>query len=383
MPADAEDPASPAERLLGIPVVAVIVVLIAARMVVVALLLDRAADTRDEGILRYGRVATSPVTPYRNFTVEWMPIETLAVRLVGGDGDAATARRVAVVALVADLGTAAAIWFGWGRRPAAVFLLFGLPLVAVAYARLDGIAVAFAVWAFALARRRREGGAGAALALAALSGLWAALLLPWAVVRRRRPILVAAAGVLAAGGAAWYVVGGPKGPMQVLSYRGSTGWDVEGTVGGMMRLIGVGPTFVETGALRIGFAPAWARALLLVLALAATAWAWARWTVDGGDPAGRPALAVTAAVVGLAPTSPLAWTAIVVPWAAVLHDEDPGPATLAAFAAATTGVIGALATEGSPFALQLLVPIRGALVLSTAAVLLFRRRGYASAHAAA
>lgn len=348
---DAEAAPAPDDRILGVPAAGLIIALLVVRVVVAILLIAWSGRIEDEGILRYDRVAASPVTPYRNFQVEWMPVQTAVVQAVGGRGGAATAAGVTVVAVVADAAVAAALVRGWGLRTAANYLLLGLPLLGVAYARLDLIAVAFAAWAFAGTRRGRDGPAGVALGLAALSGLWAAFLLPWVTLRRRRrPTLVWAAAVLAAGGAAWFLVGGPKGPMQVLSYRGATGWDVQSTVGSLLQVFTDGATFLEGGILRIGFASSATRTAILALVLGATAMAWLRWRSDG-DPASRPALGITATILALSPTFPAEWTAILVPWTALMWDEDRRIALAAVVAIALTGVLTAVSPAAESTAL--------------------------------
>jgi hypothetical protein len=300
-----------------------------------------------------------------------MPVQTAVVQVVGGRGGGATAAGVALVAVVADAAVAAALARGWGLRAAANYLLLGLPLLGVLYARLDLIAVAFAAWAFALSRRGRDGPAGVALGLAVLSGLWAAFLLPWAVLRRRRPTLVGAAAVLAAGGAAWFIVGGPKGPMQVLSYRGATGWDVQSTVGSLLHAFTNGATFLEGGILRIGFASSAARTAILALVLGVSAIVWLRWR-SHGDPASRPALAVTASILALSPTFPPEWTAILVPWTAIMWDEDRPLALGAAIAIALAGWLGTVSADEQAAAAFVL--IRAVVLVWIAATALLGRR---------
>jgi len=371
---DVHEPARD-ERVVGMASRTAVVALLLVRVVVVAVLIWRADAVVDEGLLRYDRVAASPVTPYRYFAVEWMPAQTAVIQVIGGDGGAATAARVALLSLVADATAAAALAWGWGRRAAATYLLLGLPLLAVAYTRLELLTVALAAWAFALSRRERDGSSGAVLGLAALSGLWAAFLLAWAVLRRRRPTLVGAAAVLAAGGAAWYLVGGPKSPMQVLSYRGATGWDVQSTVGGILDALTSGATFLEGGILRIGFAPAWVRAVLLLAVVAVAAVAWRRWQRDGGDPAGRTALAVSASILALSPTYPAAWTSILVPWTALTWEEDPTLATGAVVAIALTGVLAAASpADESTVLTTTIVVARQLVLLGVAMRALFSRR---------
>lgn len=364
--ADPPAPTSPTpahdRRLLGAPAGAVIAVLLAARL---ALAIALVTEPRvDGGIRRFEQVATSPVAPYRYFAVEWMPLHTAIVLLVGGDGAAATAARVAVIAFVADAAVAAALAFGWGPRHAAIGLLMGLPLVTVSYARLDLVAVALASWAFALARRRREAAAGAALSLGILSGLWVAFLAPLALLGRRRIRIAAAAAILLAGGLAWYLLGGPKGPMQVLSYRGATGWDVQGTIGAIVDASTSMAHFVEGGIRRIGYASPMARSAILVATVIGVIVAW--WRRRATDRPEAVALTVTAAILALTPTFPPAWAAWLVPWAAATSDEDRGRVGAAWLAIVIAGAVVALGDD-APAITPWLVLARAGVLLGVAA----------------
>jgi len=77
-----------------------------------------ALASQDADIARANRIATSPAVPYRGFPVEFMPVQTAFDRLVAGGDVADAARRIALLACLADLAAAAAMWWGWGRRPA-------------------------------------------------------------------------------------------------------------------------------------------------------------------------------------------------------------------------------------------------------------------------
>src|SRR5919199_6489414 len=78
----------------------VIVALIAFRIVVVVALIADASEHEisDPDVQRAERIATSPARPYRDFPVEYMPLETATIQLIGGDGFAATAIRLSLIA---------------------------------------------------------------------------------------------------------------------------------------------------------------------------------------------------------------------------------------------------------------------------------------------
>jgi len=122
------------------------VALVAVRVLVLALVVLGAGrrPVTDVQILQVERIATSPATPYRNFPVTTMPLETATDRTIGGDGASATVARIALLAFIADLAAASALAWGWGRRPAIVYLLLGLPLLSFIYLRFDLVSVALA-----------------------------------------------------------------------------------------------------------------------------------------------------------------------------------------------------------------------------------------------
>jgi hypothetical protein len=298
---------------------------------------------RDPDVLRAERIASSPATPYRDFPVEYMPLETGAIELIGGDGFVATSVRLAVIAFVADLAAAGAVAWGWGRRPAAIYLLVGLPLLSFMYQRFDPVSVAFAAWGLAWLKSRGDGVlSGGALGLAIMAKLWAVALLPLLLLRRAWR---AAAGVAAVGvviGSAWYYVGGPRAPFQVLSFRDATGWSVESVIGNLLWIVTrrqIGP---QAGAIRIGDAPTWAKGVLL-LALLACEWViWRRATHERRDPAGGTAVAAVMALMVLSPLLSTQYFAWILPWVAVAFEGDDRErriATLAAVAIAITGLL--------------------------------------------
>src|SRR5439155_1230537 len=166
--------------------------LVAVRIVVLALVVLGAGrrPVTDVQVLHAERIATSPATPYRNFPVAMMPLETVTDRTIGGDGATATAVRIAILAFVADIAIATALAWGWGRRPAIVYLLLGLPLLSFIYLRFDLVSVALATWAVAWTRHRGEALGGAALGVAVMAKLWPLALAPILWTRRTwRPAL--------------------------------------------------------------------------------------------------------------------------------------------------------------------------------------------------
>jgi hypothetical protein len=309
---------------------------------VVVLVRADALAAQDADVARANRIATSPATPYRGFPVEFMPVQTAVDRLLAGGDIADASRRIALLAAVADVAAAAAMWWGWGRRQAATYLVLGLPLLSFLYLRFDLVAVALAAWGYAFLRRRRPELAGGALGLAIMAKLWPLALAPVFALRRARRGMLVAVVVCVAVGAWWYLTGGPKGPFQVLSLRDTRGWHVESIVGSLLWAFGRGEPYREADAIRIGNVSLLARAVLGIALLATQVWIWRRAAADRRDAMGTATLAAVAALAVFAPVFSLQVALWLVPFAALAfegdHDErhTAGGATVAI---ALTGVL--------------------------------------------
>jgi hypothetical protein len=323
---------------------ALAVALVAVRVLVLALVVLGAGrrPVTDVQILQADRIATSPATPYRNFPVATMPLETATDRTIGGDGASATVARIALLAFIADLATASALAWGWGRRPAIVYLLLGLPLLSFIYLRFDLVSVALAAWAIAWTKHRGEALGGAALGLAVMAKLWPLALAPILLIRRAwRPAVAGFAVVVVVLGATWYLTGGPKGPFQVLTTAGVRGWHVQSTVGSVLWIAGRGIPVIEADALRVGFAAPWIKGLLFLGLLVCEVAIWRRAGTDR-DPSGGAALAAVVALTVFSPQFSLQYAAWFLPWTALAFEGDDGEertATIAAVAVALTGLI--------------------------------------------
>jgi len=318
--------------------------LVAVRVLVLALVVVGAGrrPVTDVQILQAERIATSPATPYRNFPVATMPLETATDRTIGGDGASATVARIALLAFIADLAAASALAWGWGRRPAIVYLLLGLPLLSFIYLRFDLVSVALAAWAIAWTKHRGEALGGAALGLAVMAKLWPLALAPVLVIRRAwRPAVAGFAVVVVVLGAAWYLTGGPKGPFQVLTSAGVRGWHVQSTVGSVLWIAGRGIPVVEADALRVGSAAPWMKGLLFLGLLVCEVAIWRRAAGTDRDPSGGAALAAVVALTVFSPQSSLQYAVWFLPWTALAFEGDgeERTATIGAVAVALTGLI--------------------------------------------
>jgi hypothetical protein len=312
----------PADRssepgLFANPTPIVIGLLLAIRLFMGAVAADSHSLISDVDIARFHQIATADGRPYRVLEVEYAPAETAAIKLLAGGSLRDTALRVAVLALACDLLGFAGLWYGWGRRPAALYLLIGLPLVPFIYSRLDPLVVMLAIWGLAFARRDRERAGGATLALAGLTKLWPLIIAPALLVERRMRAARWFACLFIAGVIAWIVYGGADAIRQVVSFRDATGWEIESTVGTIVWLLTGGPVRLEGGAPRVGEIPGWSKVLLLLVLVAVLAAIWARARGRRVDAAGAPSLAALAALLALSPVFSLQYALWIAPWAAI------------------------------------------------------------------
>jgi hypothetical protein len=337
---------APAERtgFLQRPSTGLLGGLVAIHLVVLVVIVAKASSIAavDADVGRAFRIATSPAVPYRNFPVEFMPLQTLTDRLLAGGTLGAAAVRIAIVAFVADLATGWAIAWGWGRRAAGSYLVLALPLLPFLFLRFDLVSVALAAWSYAWLARRREALGGAALGLAVMAKLWPIALAPVLWFRRSRRGLVVAAAVCVVVGAWWYLTGGAKGPFQVLSLRDTRGWHVESVVGSFLWVRHPGDAYREADAMRIGAVSTWAKVLLGLGLLLVEALIWRRAAIDRRDPMGAVSLAAVAALGIFAPILSMQAAAWLLPFAALALDGDRDErhtAGVAAVASALTGVL--------------------------------------------
>jgi hypothetical protein len=337
---------APAERtgFLQRPSTGLLGGLVAIHLLVLLVIVARASSLGavDAEVGRAFRIATSPAVPYRNFPVEFMPLQTAADRLLAGGTVAAAATRIAILAFSADIAAVAAMLWGWGRRVAATYLILALPLLPFLYLRFDLVSVALAAWAYAWLRRRHEELGGAALGLAIMAKLWPIALAPVFWLRRSRRGLIVAAAVCVVVGAWWYLTGGAKGPFQVLSIRDTRGWHVESVIGSILWVWHRGDAYREADAMRIGDVATWTKALLGLGLVAIEVFVWRRAAIDQRDPMGAASLVGVAALGVFAPILSMQAAAWLLPFAALAFDGDHDErhtAGVAAVAIALTGVI--------------------------------------------
>jgi hypothetical protein len=308
-----------------------IVALVAARVVVVPLILSDPLTSRRNAVLtgdvrRYHRIAQSPGVPYRDFPVEYPPVTWAAIKVLDGGSNRAATIRVVISQLVCDVLVAAALAYGWSRRAALAYLVLGLPLVVYPfiYLRLDLLSVALAAWGLALVRRDRWASGGVLLAVSCFAKPWPLAVLPMLVLQRRWRALAVTLATGAAGLAAWVVVAGVDGVQQVATFRGARGWQIESVVGALVRALGHDIVHVESGAWRVGASAAtWSRPLgLAMVGVMAVVW-WRAWyhrddtrVVEAVAP-----LAALGAFLALAPILSPQYVCWLLPFAALAYVE--------------------------------------------------------------
>jgi hypothetical protein len=260
---------------------AVVGLLVAGRIVAVPITLDQRAAQGNHTVLtgdvrRFYKIAVSHGTPYRDFQVEYPPLMYGAIKVLDSSTLQGSIRATMWSQLLLDLAVAALLAWGWGRRAGVAYLILGAPflLYPFLYLRLDLLSVALAVGGLALVRHRRPALGGTALALACFAKVWPVLLVPSLLVRRSWRALIACLAVGVAGVAAWVAWAGTNGLVQVVSMRGATGWEIESTVGALVRALGNDTVHLQRGAWRIGTVPGWAYLTLGGLCLVTVVAVW-------------------------------------------------------------------------------------------------------------
>ncbi len=272
---------------------------------------------------RYYEIASAPGRPYLDYQVEH-PIGTLLVfkslaHLTGGRPSFGLG--VVVLDLIADVIIVGSLLRGWGVPAAAVGAAAVVPVLGLFFNRIDAWSTAAAVVAVTAWRRKRPAALGCALAIGAAFKLWPLVLAPLLIVpwRGRRSLAAVTAftttAVVFASAALW--MAGSHGIVQVLTFRGATGWQIESLVGSLVHLADSRTLRMESGSWRIG-ATSGAVAVGMFLA-AAPICVWSSWRgarinrIGAGWLASVASLLLLSAllsaqfVIWLAPAAAMAW----------------------------------------------------------------------------
>jgi hypothetical protein len=272
---------------------------------------------------RYYEIGSTAGRPYVDYQVEH-PIATLLIfrtlaRVSGGRG--AFGLGIVLLNLIADLVIAGSLFWGWGLVAAVSGTAAIIPVLGLFFNRVDAWSTAAAILAVAAWRRDRPIVLGCALAIGTAFKLWplvlaTLLIVPW---RRQRSMAAVAAFALTAavlGGVA-VSIAGSKALLEVLTFRGATGWQIESLAGSVVHLTDAKTLRLESGAWRIGTING-AASIAMFLA-AAPICVWSSWRgarlnrVGAGWLASVSALLLLSAllsaqyVIWLAPAAGIAW----------------------------------------------------------------------------
>jgi hypothetical protein len=272
---------------------------------------------------RYYEIGSTAGRPYVDYQVEH-PIATLLIfrtlaRVSGGRG--AFGLGIVLLNLIADLVIAGSLFWGWGLVAAVSGTAAIIPVLGLFFNRVDAWSTAAAILAVAAWRRDRPIVLGCALAIGTAFKLWplvlaTLLIVPW---RRQRSMAAVAAFALTAavlGGVAVWIAGS-KALLEVLTFRGATGWQIESLAGSVVHLTDSKTLRLESGAWRIGTING-AASIAMFLA-AAPICVWSSWRgarlnrVGAGWLASVSALLLLSAllsaqyVIWLAPAAGIAW----------------------------------------------------------------------------
>jgi hypothetical protein len=231
---------------------------------------------------RFWQLATSAGRPYRDFPAEYPPGALLLF-----DGLAQAAARPATfdgamvgLNVLADAVIVAALLLAFGLEAATWFAVVVIPILSLLFFRMDlwptaAVTMTVAAWS----RGWRYQGAPA-LCLGAALKLWpllfGALFLVDVTDRRQarnRRALVLLIATIAMLGWVWWLYAGVAGPGQVVTFRGATGWEIESSIGSVLRLFDSSTMRLESGSVRIGSTSGGAAVALFVLAGVPSLWA--------------------------------------------------------------------------------------------------------------
>lgn len=301
------------ERVLDALVIGLSVLHVVLAAVTVSL--ARSRVILDDDVLRFREIALQPGRLWRDFPVEYAPVEGAVVRILGGASSGAVATRIVLLALAADLLTAWAMGWGWGRRARNVYLAMSLPVLTFMFARFDFVPVALATLGVAALQRRRASAGGSLLGVAVLAKVWPIVLVPL-LFRRGRAAVGCVLGTVVVGVLVWVGYGGAQAPVQVASFRGAAGWQIESTIGAIVWTFSDSPVALDAGAARVGTVPPWATGALALGMLATLAAVWWRARGRDGKPQmlGAPAAAAVGALLLFSPVFSIQYVSWLLPW---------------------------------------------------------------------
>jgi hypothetical protein len=337
-------------------------------------------------VSRFTEIAAAEGRPYRDFPVEYPPVSLAAIEAVAGTNGNETGAHLVWFIFLCDLVTVAALAYGWGQRAAVAYLFLTAPLLGFLYTTIDLISVALAVGAIALVVRGRDRLGGVALAAAILAKVWPLVLLPVMVLERKRRALVWSVATLTLGTFAWVWWGGASGPLQVATQRHTPGWEYESLVGSVLWALGRNLVTINDSS-RLGFAPGWAKAVLLGAAVAGIAAVWYRASRREPRELGLPMVAAVSILMLSAPLLSPPYMIWLAPWAAIAWTERTGYVRWLLAALMLVGGLMLLASsafaEDALWSVKALVLLRNLLLAAVPVVYLLERTSAPPASSAA
>ncbi len=164
--------------------------------------------TLQEDARRFIEIASAPGTPYRDFAVEYPPLETLLILLLGRGSDLAVVWRMALINGVSTVGCWWVLRRYWSRSIGVLFLWFALPMQVFMPFRVDMLAVLVIVGGIVLADRRHTIAGGLLAAAGIVLRVWPAVVVPVFLLRRRPRAFVVSVLVTIVIGLWWVAVSG-------------------------------------------------------------------------------------------------------------------------------------------------------------------------------
>ena len=330
---------------------------------------------------RYYAIAANPGRPYVDYQVEH-PAGTLLVfkllaRLPGGRPSFGLA--IVVLDAIADAIIIGALFWGWGSAAAATGGALIVPVLGLLFNRVDAWSTAAAIVAVAAWRKDRPIALGCALAIGTAFKLWplvlaTLLVAPW---RGRRSLVAmaacAATAAVLGGGAVWLT--GSNGVIQVVTFRGATGWQIESLVGSLLHLTDAQTLREQSGSWRIGTSNG--TVSIAMFLAAAPICVWSSWRgarlnrVGAGWLASVSSLLLLSALLSpqymiwLAPAAAIAWV-----------DGDTRLTVLTAIAIVLTQIFWSCydSVLRSELAAMLAIVVRNGLLIALAAGAIARLR---------
>jgi cbb3-type cytochrome oxidase subunit 3 len=344
----------------------VTIALLAARLLILLVVLHAgSASEPSDDVSRFQQIVEERGVPYRDFPVEYAPLEVVFVREVLSADAVATTSRLALVAFAADLATWLAVGLGWGTQTAERYLWLGTPLLVFLYVRFDLVPAAVATSAVVLAIRGSQRVGGATFAAAILTKLWPAALLPGLLVAGYRRAFAWALVCASSLVAAWLAIGGVGGVTDVLTFRHATGWEVESTVGTFVWIGTGGPVRMEAGAQRIGTTTAASSAALVLVLTGLLIAVWVTALKRKRGEFGAASVAALGALLACSATFSLQYVAWLLPWAAVAWFEgDRWTFRVVAAIEVLTAILAVVFDPQSAVPAQVLLVCRNLLVVT-------------------